>query len=324
MAVDKPFKTIDEQINILEHRKLKFRNREHAKIVLRKYNYFDVVNGFDTLLLKKNGGASKEFENAYFEDLLDLYNFDFQLKKVTLFKIFSIESRLRTSIAYNFTESYCSTLADTLNYVEPKYYQQPNPSNKYLMDRFSTFDLFKRTEYFPNGKVKKRSFIDELKKDKDYVGEYNNPPMWVVIKSLPLGTLYLLFVFLTPDVKKKVLADFELEMKDVDAFEQVLYLLKEARNQCAHLELISRFRVKRNKAANLNYYNDVTQFAGLSKSDLNYMDVLRILNKFENIDDIKSVIKKFYFKEVIHGRKLVAEKVLAKMGRKDIKVWKKL
>ena len=95
-------------------------------------------------------------------------------------------------------------------------------------------------------------------------------------------------------------------------------------NQCAHLELISRFRVKRNKAANLNYYNDVTQFAGLSKSDLNYMDVLRILNKFENIDDIKSVIKKFYFKEVIHGRKLVAEKVLAKMGRKDIKVWKKL
>ena len=54
------------------------------------------------------------------------------------------------------------------------------------------------------------------------------------------------------------------------------------------------------------------------------MDVLRILNKFENIDDIKSVIKKFYFKEVIHGRKLVAEKVLAKMGRKDIKVWKKL
>lgn len=49
MPITKEFKTIEKQIAVLEERKLKFRNKERAKEILAKYNYFDVINGFESL-----------------------------------------------------------------------------------------------------------------------------------------------------------------------------------------------------------------------------------------------------------------------------------
>lgn len=321
MPVTKDFKTITEQIAILDDRKLKFKSRKRAAEILRKYNYFDVVNGFESLLLKTSSPV-KLYEGIYFEDFADLYFFDMKLKKYTLFKIFDIESRLRTSISYNFASVYCKTAADTMNYTKPVYYQQPSPADKHMSNIFKTFDLFRPTLYLPNGKVKTKSFIDKLKEDKDYVNKYTDPPFWVVIKSLPLGSLYYTFVFLDNVVKEKVLNDFGLELKDVYAFEQALFILKEVRNQCAHLELITRFRLKRK--ANLNNFNDITVMAGLSHGVLNYLDVMKILKIFGKIADIKKVIAFFYYKMTFKGRRKIADKALAKMGRKKLRIWLKI
>lgn len=321
MPVTKEFKTIEEQIVGLDGRGLKFKNKRKAAEVLKKYNYFDVINGFESILLKKNT-AVKEYEGVYFEDFRDLYFFDMKLKKYTLFKIFDIESRLRTSIAYNFAEEYCNTVSDTMNYTNPAYYKAPSPSDKHMSNIFATFDLFRKTQLLPSGKVKKKSFIDELKNDRDYVGQYTDPPFWVVIKALPLGSLYYIFVFLNDTVKEKVLKDFGLELSDAPIFEQALFVLKEVRNQCAHLELITRFRLKRK--VSLNNFNDITGRAGLSHDKLNYLDVVKIFILFGSVSDIKSVIAVFYFKMLIKGRKKIAEKALAKMGRKNFRVWMKL
>lgn len=80
MPVTKEFKTIDEQINILSERGLKFKNKKKAADVLKRYNYFDVINGFESILLKKNV-QNKEYENVYFEDFRDIFFFDMKLKK---------------------------------------------------------------------------------------------------------------------------------------------------------------------------------------------------------------------------------------------------
>lgn len=321
MPVTKEFKTIEEQIAGLENRNLKFKNKEKAAEILKRYNYFDVINGFETILLKGNT-AQKEYDNVYFEDFRDLYFFDMKLKQYTLFKVFDIESRLRTSIAYNFASVYCKSAEDTMNYTNSAFYKAPDASDKHMCNIFSSFDLFRKTQFFPNGKVKKKSFIDELKKDKDYVNQYEDPPFWVVIKALPLGSLYYTFVFLDDTVKEKVLSDFGLGLEDADIFEQALYVLKEVRNQCAHLELITRFRLKRKSS--LNNLNDITEKAGLSYGKLNYMDVVKIFRLFENIVDLKRVIAVFYLKMLIKGRKKIADKALSKMGRKKFSVWMKI
>lgn len=71
MPDTKDFRTIDEQIEGLEKRGLQFKNKKKAVDILKKYNYFDVINGFESILLKRNVGV-KEYENIYFEDFKDL------------------------------------------------------------------------------------------------------------------------------------------------------------------------------------------------------------------------------------------------------------
>lgn len=321
MPATKDFKTIEEQINILDSRGLKFKNRKKAAKLLSRYNYFDLVNGFESMLLKKNV-PNKEYEDVYFEDFRDLYFFDMKLKKYTLAKIFDIESRLRTSIAYNFAETYCQKPEDTLNYLNPAYYQAPPVSDTNLTNRFNKFDLFRTTQYWPNGNVKTRSFLDDMKREKEYISEYTEPPFWVTIKALPLGSLYYTFVFLDDTVKEKVLKDFGLELGDAAAFEQALFVIKEMRNQCAHLELITRFKLRGKHS--LNNFNDIRTMVGLAKGNLFYIDVLKIFKIFGKISDIKREIVLFYFQLFAKGRKKIAVKAISKMGRKKLSIWVKL
>ncbi len=318
MPVTKPFKTIDEQIMILESRGVKVRDKKKSASILKRYNYFDVINGFESMLLDK-GTLKKHYSGILFEDFSALFMFDMELKRATLFKILDIEARLRTSISHNFASIYCKNQADTMNYVDPGFYAAPPSIDKNLVNRFKSFDLFRKTQFYPTGKVKKKSFIDELKTTKDYIAQYVEPPFWVTIKALPLGTLYYLFIFLDNTVKQKVLADFGFSLSDEQTFIQALFVLKEVRNQCAHLELITRFRLKRHSA--LNNLKDVSLSAGLSKGDLNYMDVLKIFKLFGNVGELKQIIILFYLKLVFEGRKTVADKTIAKMGRKKITVW---
>lgn len=322
MPVTKNFKTIDEQIAILDSRQLKFKNKKKAAELLSRYNYFDLINGFESILLKKNV-PPKKYDNVYFEDFRDLFFFDMRLKKYTLFKIFDIEARLRTSIAYNFASTYCNTPADTLNYLNPSYYKAPPASDTNMTNRFNSFDLFRTTQYYRNGQVRRRSFIDELKHKKEYASQYTDPPFLVAIKTLPLGSLYYTFVFLNDIVKEKVLKDFGLSLTDTSAFEQALFVLKEMRNQCAHLELITRFKLKSQKPALNNFY-DIKAMSGLASGDLSYLDVLKILNTFLPISDIKRQILFFYLEMNIKGRKKIADKALSKMGRKKLSIWMKL
>ena len=55
-----------------------------------------------------------------------------------------------------------------------------------------------------------------------------------------------------------------------------------------------------------------------------YMDVLKILKIFGEIRDIKKEIAIFYLKMCMKGRKSIADKILSKMGRKNIGDWLKL
>lgn len=53
MPVTKDFKTIDEQIAILDSRHLKFKSKKKAAELLGRYNYFDLINGFESMLLNQ-------------------------------------------------------------------------------------------------------------------------------------------------------------------------------------------------------------------------------------------------------------------------------
>lgn len=76
------------------------------------------------------------------------------------------------------------------------------------------------------------------------------------------------------------------------------------------------YTISEKRDRKLNNFKDITDYAGLSKSVLNYMDVLKILKIFGEIRDIKKEIAIFYLKMCMKGRKSIADKILSKMGRK--------
>ncbi len=272
MQNTKEFKTYKQQIEILRARNLKFKNKRKAYEILEHYNYFDIINGFESILLKPNT-KKKEYDNVYFEDFYDLFKFDLELKKHTLFTVFKIEAKLKTSIAYNFAKTHCNKKSTTMNYTNKNCYKKPNVSDSHLTNIFNKFIFFRKTTY-KNDKVDKLSFINDLKKKKNYVKHYDHPPFWVIIKAIPLGTLYYTFLFLDQIVKPDVLKDFNFSLEEEKVFEQSIYLLKEIRNQCAHLELITRFKFK--KPLKLNSFKDLSIYSDFSKGQfLNFMDVTK-------------------------------------------------
>lgn len=50
----KPFKTYDEQIDILKSRNLEIKDKSKAKDILSQINYYNLINGYkDPFLIKK-------------------------------------------------------------------------------------------------------------------------------------------------------------------------------------------------------------------------------------------------------------------------------
>ena len=72
--VEKQFRTLDEQIEILRSKNLIINNEDYAKSVLLRENYF-FINGYRHLFMEPNN--KKVFrEGTTFEELYSLFLFD--------------------------------------------------------------------------------------------------------------------------------------------------------------------------------------------------------------------------------------------------------
>ena len=77
--MEKIFKTINEQIEILKHRGLKIENEEYAQEVLLRENYF-FISGYRHLFTTDN--KDKFIEGATFEELYSLFLFDRSFRNI--------------------------------------------------------------------------------------------------------------------------------------------------------------------------------------------------------------------------------------------------
>ena len=57
--MEKTFKTINEQIELLKSRNLNIKNNEKAKEILLNNNYYYLINGYKELFLNKNSKKEK-------------------------------------------------------------------------------------------------------------------------------------------------------------------------------------------------------------------------------------------------------------------------
>lgn len=145
MTREKEFKPVNKQLDILvEDRELiKIKDRDKAEKTLLSYNYFNIINGFETLLLEeKESSSDKRFKNKKFSDFERCFYLDREIAKHLFGEIEKIELEIKTKLAYYFCEKYCARgLAENLNYQEISYYTIPvsgSAPDKYINYFYNT------------------------------------------------------------------------------------------------------------------------------------------------------------------------------------------
>ena len=109
---DKDFKTVEEQLEILRSRGLAINDELKAKDFLLHNNYYR-ISGY-SLTLRKNDVFSKY---ASCQNIIDIYNFDHELRHIILQYLEVIEMQMKSVYVYEFTKVH-----GPIDYLDKPYF----------------------------------------------------------------------------------------------------------------------------------------------------------------------------------------------------------
>lgn len=162
----KPFKTYEEQLDLLIDRGLIVKDREYALSILKRINYYRF--SAYSLTLRKNDVF---YPNVLFENIYQLYLFDYDFRQIILRYSFHVEIAFRSYISYYHSEKY-----DPQSYLDPNYFENPVSHARFITD------LNKAIERSDD------IFVEHHKNDLNSVF-----PIWVVIEVTSLGMISKLY-----------------------------------------------------------------------------------------------------------------------------------
>ena len=207
---DKEFKTIDEQLNILISRGLIVNDTEKAKTFLLHNNYYR-ISGY-SLTLRKHDVFS---ETSTFQNIIDIYSFDHELRHILLKYIEIIEVTLKSVYAYKFTEKH-----GALGYLESSFFTDTE-KHKEIIEKAEK-QKFMRLPH----EAYLKHFIDDLHQD---------VPFWAYVDLLTISDISFLYSISEKDIKKSVADEFGLHFKrGSDILGHFMHSITIIRNLCAH------------------------------------------------------------------------------------------
>lgn len=201
----KPFLTIEEQLDLLESRGLIIDNVDNASACLARLNYYR-LSGY-TLTLRK---GNRFYDNVKFSDVMQIYNFDRELKMLLSQWLEDIEISLRTRVGHE------------LGRISPTSYLDVNSFASQLH-----FNEFREELHHALKNNKNEAFV------KHHNSKYDGVlPCWAIVETLSFGALSRLFCNLNVSLKKEVCAYYSNIRYTY--FENWFEGLVVLRNMCAH------------------------------------------------------------------------------------------
>ena len=224
--MSKKFKTYDEQIQILQERNLLIRDKNAARRILQRGNYYNIINGYKDLFLDKSLAGETFYVGATFDEIVALFKFDKKLKKIFLDRLLKMENAIKSVIAYEFSKSY--------------------GDDNYLV--FNNFDSLIQTST-KKVNVDRRleqihSLIAEMQKTiayscdkKKYINHYlikhGYIPLWVLINAVSFGVVSKFYGIMKQKEKIEVAKVFGVDYQELDNYIKIMSFY---RNICAHDE----------------------------------------------------------------------------------------
>ena len=207
---DKGFKTIQEQLEILRSRGLTINDELEAMDFLRHNNYYR-ISGY-SLTLRKNDVFS---EFATFQNIVDIYNFDHELRHIILQYLEIIEVQMKSVYAYEFTKVHGPT-----GYLDGSFFTN-NTKHKEILDKVEQ----QKKRRLPHEAYLKH-FVNDLHQD---------IPLWAYVDLFTISDISFLYSISEQSIKDAVASTFGLTMsKGASILESYMHSMTIIRNLCAH------------------------------------------------------------------------------------------
>lgn len=298
--MEKQFKTISEQIELLKNRNLRIYDINIATNILENNNYYYLINGYKNLFIDYSCKEEQYIEGTTIEEIYSLYEFDRKIRIIFLEYILLIERKIDTYIAYEFSAEHGHK-----DYLIPNNFDY-NKKNQKKIDKFLK-DI--NLEILHQYKNSNKMIVH-------YLDIYGYIPLWVLIRILSFGKVSKLYSFMKPKEKNNISKKFNIKSEILKIY---LTNLGEIRNICAHDEKLYDVNL-RFKIANNNYHSALK----IQKTKGNYKNGVQdlfsvvlilktMLEKQDFINFYQSLIKNI--KELKkHIYTINFNKILSRMG----------
>lgn len=208
--------TIDEQIAILRERGIIITNEDKARENLLDIGYFRL--GFYCFPFEKDYPSKENRKHVYkqgtiFENIVQLYYFDCDLRNLLMKYINRIEINFRTYLTYFVSNKYKDS---------PTWFADPTVMNTQYAN---TFEVKVYNETFKANPIIKRHHSHHIN-DKF-------APAWKTIEFMTFGSILKLYSNLKSEIVKSQIARY-YGIKSVNVFLNYMETIKVIRNTCAH------------------------------------------------------------------------------------------
>lgn len=217
--------TIDQQLDLLKSRGLTVNDADKAREILLDIGYYRL--GFYLFPFEKSypelRNRTHEFiEGASFEDAVNLYYFDFDLRLLLMRYLNRIEIAFRTSLIYNLSNKYNPN---------PVWFVSPTVVNRPYAREFE-----------------RKVYTSDFKRNPVIHRHHqNNPndrfaPAWKTLEFMTFGAVMKLYEQLK-ERDDKISVAHKFGIRQVVTFESYMHTIRQVRNACAHGLLLYDLRL---------------------------------------------------------------------------------
>ena len=267
--IEKKFKTLDEQIDILKHKGLVINDTKYAKEILLRENYF-FLNGYRHLFVNKDRTFK---QGTKFEELYSLFLFDRSLRNIIFKYLLVIENNLKSIFSYQLSKKY--------GYKEKDYLKNDNfttaPEKQAQLN-----DLLR--------KMKRQIRVNGAQHTatQHYAANYGYIPLWILVKVLSFGIISELYQVLKTEDQKEISRIFGV---DIDTLIVYLPILANYRNLCAHEDIL--YENKTQKAIDDTVYHELLKIEKVedeySKGKYDLFALIIIMKQLLKDDSFKNM-----------------------------------
>ena len=236
--MSKPFKTLDEQIEVLKTRDLSITDENRVKQYLLTNNYYNVINGYSKFFTI--GNSFTYINTTDFREIESVYLFDKEIKSVFLHALIEAEKHFKSVVAYRFSERFRKPYAylRTSSYKTTKDFEEISNISK----------LIGNLSKIINSNIKKK-IPNSIR---HYHFTYQNVPFWVLCNEMTFGQIISFFDNLDEDLRNKIAYDLSTFLQDNE-----VNITGRTSNAVISASTLSKFLKNANEFRNIAAHNNL-------------------------------------------------------------------